>query len=801
MIKSCLVCGLLVLLLTASPARAQATATIRGSVHDALGGVVVGATVSLRQASSGLVQVVVSAADGSFELANVPTGVVDVVVESPGFESVSHRVEVLTPIPVALAVRLQVATLTDEVHVTPMLSAVDSTTGGTRHAVSTTRLERVPMAVTSRGLEAILVAFPGFSQNANGAIHPRGAHNQMTYVLDGLAISDQLTGAFANALDTAVVQTAEVITGNVPAEFGGKVSAVALLNSRSGAGTGRRLAGSAALTAGGFGTAHATTQVGGEVGRVAYFGSITGLDTNRFLDQVSLDNVHNAGQFLRGFSRVDVRLEGGRTWRVNLIGGRSRFDLAHLRSQERAGQDQRQALGDVSVWTTYLAPLGVSSTLEATLGVRRTTGVLRGSAGDTPVTASQDRGVSTFSSAMRYAAARGAHLIRFGGDVQHIPVREAFSMAITSPTFNEPGNRGFNPALVTHDLTRGGSPFSFAATDTGVHASAFIQTTIRRGGASWTLGLRHDEYHFLAHARQLQPRLGVAYRVPGRDIVFRASYNRNLHTPPTENLLLSSSEQASRLAPDSVRLALGGAHRVIQSERQDVVEAGVQFSLGGVVTLDAVTYRKRSRDQQDNNNFFDTGIIFPTTLQGIRVSGAEARLSFQPRRGLSGALSATTSRAISTPPFTGGLFLGQDAVDLLSAGPFPIDHDQRLSLHGTVTWDTAGPWWFGASVRHDSGLVANPSDPAVVAADPDFADLLPFVDLEASPARVRPRTIVDATGGLDIAGSSGGTRQWALQLQVTNLFNVTALYNFQSVFVGTRLVQPRTWSAKIVRHF
>lgn len=88
----------------------------------------------------------------------------------------------------------------------------------------------MPVTVTSRGLEAVLVASPGFAQNANGAIHPRGAHNQMTFVVDGLPISDQLTGAFANALDVGVVQTAELMTGNVPAEFGSKVPGVAVLN-------------------------------------------------------------------------------------------------------------------------------------------------------------------------------------------------------------------------------------------------------------------------------------------------------------------------------------------------------------------------------------------------------------------------------------------------------------------------------------------------------------------------------------------------------------------------------------------
>ncbi|MGE3512316.1 MAG: hypothetical protein AB7N65_25915, partial [Vicinamibacterales bacterium] len=203
---------------------------------------------------------------------------------------------------------------------------------------------------------------------------------------------------------------------------------------------------------------------------------------------------------------------------------------------------------------------------------------------------------------------------------------------------------------------------------------------------------------------------------------------------------------------------------------------------------------------QDNNNFFDTGIIFPTTLRRIDVTGAEFRVTVMPRGGLSGSMSATTGRAISSPPFTGGLFLGQDAVDLLSAGPFLIDHDQRLSLHGLLSFDPAGPWWFSGSVRYDSGLVSNPSDPALVAMDPDFADLLPYVNLTAAVPRVRPRTMIDAAVGVD-RKDGRGRRTWSGQLQVTNLANRTALYNFQSVFVGTRLAQPRTVSARIGWHF
>jgi hypothetical protein len=218
------------------------------------------------------------------------------------------------------------------------------------------------------------------------------------------------------------------------------------------------------------------------------------------------------------------------------------------------------------------------------------------------------------------------------------------------------------------------------------------------------------------------------------------------------------------------------------------------------VTVDGAVYRKLSRDQQDNNNFFDTGIIFPTTLSRIDVIGAETRLTVLPRSGLSGSLSVTTGRAISSPPFTGGLFLGQDAIDLLSAGPFAIDHDQRIGMHGSLTLDPAGPWWTSGVVRYDSGLVSNPSNPIEVAADPDFSDLLPYVDLMSHPPRVRPRTIVDLAGGLDLKDRRG-RKTWSAQFQVTNATNRTALYNFQSVFVGTRLVAPRTFSLRVARNF
>ena len=95
------------------------------------------------------------------------------------------------------------------------LNSFDAESTGTRTELNSTATRRLPLAPGTRGLESMLLTFPGFAANANGAIHPRGAHNQMTYVIDGMPVSDQLTGAFANAVDPSIVQTLELFTGNV----------------------------------------------------------------------------------------------------------------------------------------------------------------------------------------------------------------------------------------------------------------------------------------------------------------------------------------------------------------------------------------------------------------------------------------------------------------------------------------------------------------------------------------------------------------------------------------------------------
>lgn len=794
--------SLLLRLLLPLPLLAQTTASLAGLVLDPNRHPVPGASVRLTHRVNGFHRTVLTSADGRFRLSNLPLQTYELTVEKPGFQPhlqpVPLRDNVLRELEVQLALALNQESVVVSIH--EISALVDPIQTGSYAQMNQSEIERLPLQAGNRGLESVLVTFPGFAQNANGAIHPRGAHNQMTYVIDGMPVTDQLTGAFANAIDPNIVQTVELFTGNIPAEYGNKVAAVANITTKSGLGSGRPAAGSVMVSGARFDTLAAVSQISGEKGRWGYSASLNTMKSNRYLDQVSLNNLHNGGNSERGFLRLDWMASPRNTLRFSALAGRSAFQLANLRSQHAAGMAQRQLLRDYSGLIGWVHTLSPRTTLDATASLRTSSSLLLDSPADTPVTAWQDRRLTTGNVAARLTHLAGGHQLRLGADYQRFPVRENFRFAITDPFFNAPGAAAYIPTLTAYDLTRGGVPFHFAERRAGHLASTFLQDNYHWNRFQFALGLRYDTYAFLSRGGQLQPRLGLSFHLPESATVFRLSYNRTFQPPPNENLLLSNSPAAAVLVDPSVRTLLGGALALIRPERQNFYEVGIQQSLGRRLALNAAYYHKDGWDQQDNNNFFNTPVVFPTSLARIRVNAVEGRLILPEIRGFSATLSLTHYRAVSTPPFTGGLFLGDSAVQALSQGPFLIDHDQTLAVHSVINYVSRRGWFSTVSIRYDSGLVTNPSDPAVVAADPDFSDLLPYVDLLGNPPRTLPRVVTDVALGYQ-RSSGDGRRQWEFSVQASNLANVTALYNFQSLFVGTRLVQPRTLGLRLRRFF
>jgi hypothetical protein len=60
-----------------------------------------------------------------------------------------------------------------------------------------------------------------------------------------------------------------------------------------------------------------------------------------------------------------------------------------------------------------------------------------------------------------------------------------------------------------------------------------------------------------------------------------------------------------------------------------------------------------------------------------------------------------------------------------------------------------------------------------------------------NPDRVKPRNVINLGIGTDNLFHAEGTRRYTASLDITNLTNVTAVYNFLSTFSGTHFLQPR----------
>ena len=343
---------LLALLMSGSTlAMAAGSGTLQGRVADDQGRAVAGATLSLSNPVSGYRQRVRSDAKGAFLFQNVPFNVYHLDTDAPGLQPSHLDVDVHSQLPLQVAVALKPEGAV--VVVEEKLQLVEDHPS-THIDIDKTTIERTPAAVQSRAMESILLTTPGFIADENGRFHFRGSHGQMTYVVDGIPVSDQMHATFSNSMDPSQVESMEVITGGISAEYGGKPVVVVNLTTKSGLGTPDGFAGEVSFGASRFRTAEGSLSLRGGKESFGWFVSAAASESDRFLDPVNFENLHNHGKTGRVFSRFDWILGSRDTVRFSASGGRTDREVANLASQEARGQDQRAATSDANLslaWT------------------------------------------------------------------------------------------------------------------------------------------------------------------------------------------------------------------------------------------------------------------------------------------------------------------------------------------------------------------------------------------------------------------------------------------------------------------
>ena len=350
----------------------------------------------------------------------------------------------------------------------------------------------------------------------------------------------------------------------------------------------------------------------------------TGERSNRFLDPIDPDNLHNQGNTW-ALRASTVWRPGSRDTLVARAGyGQSRFDVPNDAEQDQAGQDQRQGNDDAHVSASWLRALTTATSTEVALYGRWTGADLWGSAFDTPLRTDAARELARAGLLAQVTHERGRHRLAAGLEAAALELDEQFSFAVTDAEAAQEADLSEAALQFTTD-----APFRFSDGVRRGQLSLFLQDSWRASDRL-TLegGLRFDSTRLLSPEQALSPRLGLAYRLSDSARV-RLSANRFFQPPQSEWLLLSASPEARALSP----FAESGGGAPPQPERQWAFEAGLDAWLFDALRLDVALWRRQVTNFLDPNVFFGTTVIFPNSVAcRPRHGRRRVRLELPPRR-------------------------------------------------------------------------------------------------------------------------------------------------------------------------
>jgi len=695
----------------------------------------------------------------------VPFGPYLLTVVAPSFAPWSKPIEVRGAAPQTIEVTLTVAPVATELRVEATL--IDERRVGNVQSIGEETIRERRLMQPARALLDLVQTQPGWLLEANGVLHPRGSEYDTQYVIDGFPVQDNRSPGVAPPIEVEDLQSAQVLTGSYPAEYGRKLAGVVELTTRRDPAEGWH--GATSLQGGSFESASAFASLGYRRGRDAFSLSGSGATTNRFLDSVSEENFSNRGGNQHLFAGWERDVTDRDRLRLNFYRRQSRFLVPNELEQEEEGQRQDRSAGEWLGQASYQRAVSANALFAARGMVRDVTARLWSNPLSEPIIAEQDRGFREGYLQASFAATRGPHNLKFGGDAVFSAVRERFGYEITDDDDFDEGVPG---------------TFSLDRRKNGRDVSLYAQDSVRWKRLTLNAGLRFDSYKILVSETAFSTRFGAAYALPSSGTVLHFAYDRIFQTPAIENILVSN---ASFLP--------GVAQLPVRPGRGHFFQGGVTQRLGSKVRLDATAYRRRLDNFADDETLLNTGVSIPITFARGDVHGYEAKIEV-PRWGrFSGFVSYANMMARGRGPITGGLFLETFADE------FAISQDQRNTLSSRLRFQASRRVALFAGYWYGSGLPVELDDDDLEELD-EFAERFgqKAVDrVNFARGRVLPSWSFDVGTAATLWNRERkSVRLRADILNVTNRFN---LINFAGELSGTALAPPRSAQVRLDFNF
>jgi hypothetical protein len=764
----------LLLLIGACALYAQSEAMLRGTIRaKADGSPVSNATIRLEGTTTFQAA---SSGDGTFSIQHIVPGVYSVVVSHPGFADERQQITLKPREVAAISLELSLSALAQTVDVQSTPATVSSDKAPNAAVLQSEQIDLLPTARRTNLPDMIASAAPGMVRSHDDFVHVRGNEISLNAFLNGVAFWENPHTVLSSGLTPDIIQSASILTGAFPAEYGNRFGGVVDVVTKSG--LSRDNGGSVTI---GVGTAlrhNAAVEYGGHTSKLGYYLYSAGFESARFLSPNDPRSIHDTGRGMHHFLQFDYNLNPKNLLKLMVMGDGANFQIPKTSGddQVRPGLDaNQQTRGESAVLTWSHAASG--NTLLTTSLYQRWSSMSFDQTGEPLASVAQNsRTLWTTGIKGDLTMLLKRHTIKGGIDLVRLRPEESLF-------FYGEGYVALSHVLgLPHSHLRGPDrgPITFNGEEAGGEASVYVQDSFE-----WTrnlrtqVGLRFDRYDLKMSSSHFSPRVSASYRLSERGTTLHASYDHFFVPPAVENVLISSAGLTRYV--QGFDQPLPPLRPIVENQ----VELGLTQPVHRNLRVSATGYYRESKGPVHTVLFPDTRIYAYANFDKGKAYGLElkADVPVVARLGISAYVNYALSRVYFWNPITAG-FVDEDH-HFGNTERFLAPMDQTHSLNGGVTYRNRRGFWVSTTAEYGSGTPLEEAH-----------------ETEASggPQRVPVHFTQDLSFGVDLLRNQDQPRL-SLQFNVENVTNNVYVVSQESTFSPGEYYNPRFFSSSLKIRF
>ena len=802
-------------LVCATPMFAQSnTGELRLTVADPAGSGVK-ATVDLVSRGNQYRQTFVTDERGNVDARRLPYGIYQLQIQAKGFAEVSEPVDIRSALPLDRTIRLQVATVSESVKVTDTNTLIDPYRPGSVNQIGSEAIQNRLTALPGRSLQDLVNSQPGWLYEGNAVLHPRGSEYQTQFVVNGIPLTDNRSPSFGpEAAEAEDVESLKIYTAGIPAEYGRKMGGVIEVNTLQNGTPG--VHGQFTLFGGSYDTASASTQdqYTWEKNTLGVNGS--GNMTGHYLNPVVPENYTNEGTTARFGGNYERDLTEKDRLTFIVVHELARYQIPNELVQQNGaylpnadndngcplvppdqeppdcvfipgGQLQTGGNFETMGSAAYQHMFSPDAMGWVHFMARNNSNNFQSNPASWPLIATQHNYFNEVYFNSSVAVHHGRNEWKAGVESDNTFLHENFSYVIPYCAELDNPQCPINLGI----LDSGAVTFAFQATRPDLEQAAYVQDLIRLGNWTINAGLRWDHYQLLLNQNAVSPRVAASRYFPTLGLNIHGAYDRIFQTPSNENILLSSSPEAESLDTSVPALQLP-----VQPSHGNYYELGLTQALFNKLRVDANMFRRAVNNYADDSQILSTGISFPIAFSKAILYGAEGKLEIPHWGPFSGFASYSYIVGNAFYPVTGGLFLGDDAINP-TTGHFPDSQDQRQTIRARGHYQIAPRLWLALGCDFNSGLPFQPD-----LTPQQYATTYGQVvvnHLNFTRDRISPYFTQNLTVGADLYKRENLAVRF--QGDIANVSNALEVIDFGGLFSGNAIGPARQYNFRLVATF